>query len=60
MDNQESSDNQNPHPDNPNQGTTCIPQFLSVKASRKTILDNQETQATTTYRAGKPEPNIGS
>ena len=60
MDNQESRDNNhpNPNPDNPNQGTTCNPRFLLTKASRKTMLDDQETQANTTYGAGKPEPKI--
>ena len=60
MDNQEPRDNNNPNPnpDNPNQGTTCNPRFLLTKAPRKTTLDDQETQANTTYGAGKAEPKI--
>ena len=48
----------NPNPDNPNQGTTYNPRCLSDKASLKTMLDNQDSQGTTTNGAGKPEPKI--
>ena len=58
MDNQESSDNKTLTLTTLTKVQLANPQFLSVKASRKTILDNQETQATTTYGAGKPEPKI--
>ena len=54
LDNQESTDNNNPY--KAKQVTTYNPKCLSDNASIKTMLDNQDSQGNTTSGAGKPEP----
>lgn len=56
MDNQESTDNNNPY--KAKQVTTYNPKCLSDITSIKTMLDNQDSQGNTTCGTGKPEPKI--